>query len=87
MTYSVELSRSAYKALKNIPHADAKKIRDKIEKLKKEPLPHGCEKLEGNDDLYRIRSGDYRVIYQIFNKRLIILIVKIGHRREVYRYS
>ncbi len=86
MTYSIELSRSAHKALKDIPHGDVKKIRDKIEKLKKNPLPNGCEKLEGNDTLYRIRSGDYRVIYQIFSKRLIILIIKIGHRREVYRY-
>lgn len=85
MNYSIELSRSAYKALKDIPHADVKKIRDKIEKLKKDPLPNGCEKLEGHNDLYRIRSGDYRVIYQILNKQLLILVVKIGHRREVYR--
>lgn len=85
MTYSIELSRNAYKALKDIPYADVKKIRDKIEKLKKEPFPHGYEKLEGNDGFYRIRSGDYRVIYQLFQKKLIILIVKIGHRREVYR--
>lgn len=85
MTYTIELSRSAHKALKDIPHPDMKKIRDKIEKLKKDPLSHGCEKLEGNDDLYRIRFGDYRVIYQIFSKRLIILVVKIGHRREIYR--
>lgn len=85
MTYTIELSRSACKALKNFPLNDIKKIRSKIEKLKKEPLPHGCEKLEGNGDLYRIRSGDYRVIYQVFGKTLVILIVKIGHRREVYR--
>lgn len=85
MTYSIELARAAHKALKDIPQADVRKIRNKIEKLKKEPLPSGCEKLEGNDDLYRIRSGDYRIIYQIFNKRLMVLVVKIGHRREVYR--
>jgi mRNA interferase RelE/StbE len=81
----IELSRKAHKALKSIPHADAKKIRDKIEKLKKVPLPKGYEKSEGNDDLYRIRCGDYRVIYQIFDKKLFILVVRIGHRREVYR--
>lgn len=85
MIYSIELSRIAHKALKDIPHTDVRKIRDKIEKLMKEPLPNGCEKLAGNDDLYRIRSGDYRIIYQILKKRLIILVVKIGHRREVYR--
>lgn len=85
MIYSIELSRTAHKALKNIPHADVRKIRGKIEKLKKEPLPGGCEKLAGNDDLYRIRSGDYRIIYQILKKRLVVLVIKIGHRREVYR--
>lgn len=85
MTYNIELSHHAHKALKNIPRADLKKIGNKIEKLKKNPLPSGCEKLEGNDDLYRIRSGDYRIIYQIFNKKLIIFVIKIGHRREVYR--
>ena len=85
MIYSIEISRAAHKALKDIPHNDVRKIRDKIEKLKKEPLPNGNEKLAGNEDLYRIRSGDYRIIYQILKKQLIILVVKIGHRREVYR--
>lgn len=85
MIYTVELSRIAQKALKDIPQADVRKICDKIEKLKKEPLPNGSEKLAGNDDLYRIRSGDYRIIYQIWKKKLIILVLKIGHRREVYR--
>lgn len=85
MTHSIELSRSAHKALRDIPHTDVKKIKDKIEKLKKDPFPHGCEKLEGSDGLYRVRHGDYRVIYQVVKRKLIILIVKIAHRREVYR--
>jgi mRNA interferase RelE/StbE len=85
VTYSIELARAAHKALKDIPQADVRKIRNKIDKLKQEPLPNGSEKLEGNGDFYRIRSGDYRIIYQIFNKKLIVLVVKIGHRREVYR--
>jgi mRNA interferase RelE/StbE len=86
VTYSIEISRAAHKALKNIPLSDAKKIRDKIEKLKSDPLPNNSEKLEGSDDLYRIRSRDYRMIYQFFKKKLSILIVKIEHRREVYRH-
>lgn len=85
MTYNIELSRCAYKSLKDIPQSDVRKIRDKIEKLKNDPLPHGSEKPEGYDDLYRIRSGDYRVIYQIVRRKLLILVVKIGHRREIYR--
>jgi mRNA interferase RelE/StbE len=85
VTYNIELSRGAYKSLKSIPQSDVRKIRDKIEKLKNDPLPHGSEKLEGSNDLYRIRSGDYRVIYQVVRKRLFVLVVKIGHRREIYR--
>jgi addiction module toxin, RelE/StbE family len=85
VNYTIELSRAADKAFKKVPQADAKKTRDKIEKLKKEPFPRLSEKLEGSDGLYRIRSGDYRIIYQILEKKLLILVVKIGHRREVYR--
>ncbi len=85
MTYRVELSRESLKALKNIPLSDVKKIRDKIEKLKVNPFPIGCEKLAGNHDLYRMRSGDYRMIYQVLNKKLLVLVVKVGHRREIYR--
>ena len=85
MNYKIEVSRAAYKALKDIPLADLRRIHSKIEKLKKEPFPNGSEKLEGNEELFRIRSGDYRVIYQVLKARLLILIVKIGHRREIYR--
>lgn len=85
MTYTIELSRAALKALKPIPKSDLKRIQTKIEKLKYDPTPQGCEKLANNDELYRIRSGDYRIIYQIHNKALIIIVVKIGHRREIYR--
>ncbi len=56
-------------------------------KLKNNPFPSGCEKLSGNDYLFRIRSGDYRILYHVENKKLLILIVKIGHRREIYRVS
>ena len=49
-----------------------------------EPLPDGSEKLESSEDLYRIRLGDYRVIYQVLRKKLLISVIKIGHRRELY---
>jgi mRNA interferase RelE/StbE len=49
------------------------------------PRPPGCEKLAGAEDLYRIRVGDYRIVYQIQDEVLRVLVVKIGHRREVYR--
>mgnify|MGYP001580816136 FL=1 len=49
------------------------------------PRPKGVKKLTGTDDLYRIRVGDYRIVYQIHDDRLIVLVVRIGHRRDVYR--
>lgn len=58
------------------PHIDA---------LATNPRPHGVEKLKGEEKLYRIRVGDYRVIYEIQDKEVVITVVKIGHRREVYR--
>jgi mRNA interferase RelE/StbE len=85
VTYAIELSRLAQKALHPLPKADLRKIRIKIDGLKEKPRPIGCEKLEGEYDLYRIRSGDYRIVYQILEKKLVILIIKIGHRRDIYR--
>ncbi len=56
-----------------------------LRKLDDNPRPHGTEKLTGSEDFYRIREGDYRIIYTIKDKELIILVVKIGHRKDVYR--
>jgi mRNA interferase RelE/StbE len=53
--------------------------------LAADPRPFGVKKLSADEDLFRIRVGDYRIIYQIRDKELIVLVVKIGHRREVYR--
>lgn len=85
MTYKIEFSRMAEKQLDSIPRSDLNKMSKKIEKLALEPFPIGCEKLKGSDDIYRIRQGDYRILYSVFEKKLIILILKIGHRREIYR--
>jgi mRNA interferase RelE/StbE len=83
--YKVELSRTAMKALEDLPKGDLQKISKKIDGLETNPRPHKVEKLSGSDDLYRVRCGDYRIVYQIFDKKLIILVVNIGHRREIYR--
>ena len=85
MTYKIQFSRAAAKELQEIPGSDLKKLSKKIEKLAENPLPPGHEKLKGKDAIYRIRQGDYRILYSIFDKTCVILIVKIGHRREVYR--
>lgn len=85
MTYEVEISEAAKDFLKTISKADAKRIGKKIDNLVENPRPNGVEKLSGEENIYRIRSGDYRVIYQIEDKILYILVLKVGHRKEVYR--
>jgi mRNA interferase RelE/StbE len=61
------------------------RIAGKINDLVQEPRPMGVEKLEGEDDLYRVRVGDYRVVFTISDERLIVLVVRIAHRKDVYR--
>jgi mRNA interferase RelE/StbE len=60
-------------------------LKARIDALAEDPRPQGIEKLSAEDNLYRIRSGDYRVIYEIRDAELLILVAKVGHRREVYR--
>lgn len=85
MIYKIEFTRPAEKQLSDLPRNELKKISKRIDKLAVNPFPPGYEKMKGEDDLYRIRQGDYRILYAVFEKKLLILIVKIGHRREVYR--
>ncbi len=86
MKYEVEISESAEKFLKKIPKKDRLRIIEKIDALESDPLPSGSIKLQGcKEALYRIRSGDYRVVYTVKKDVLVILVVEIGHRREIYR--
>jgi mRNA interferase RelE/StbE len=83
--YRIEISSSAEKALKKIPKKDIVKVIQVIEMLAISPFPEGCRKLKGEDDVYRIRQGNYRVIYEVLGKKLIILVLKIGHRKDIYK--
>jgi len=87
VTYKVNLSHSAEKSLAKIPRRDREKIIEKIEGLQLEPRPEGYAKLKGyfNPSLYRIRHGDYRVVYTIRDEVLLVLVVEIGNRKEIYR--
>jgi len=82
--YRLVFKKSVAKDLRPIPNQDVKRILERIEALATDPRPVGCEKLSGQDK-YRIRQGIYRIIYEIRDKELIITIVKVGHRREVYK--
>ncbi len=77
--------RVAAKTLATLSKKQRRQIATRIDGLAETPRPRGCEKLQGAEDLYRIRSGNYRIIYQVTDARLLILVIRIGHRREVYR--
>lgn len=82
--YKIEILSSADKNLRRINSKDREKIALGINKLSNNPRPQASKKLKGSD-YYRLRIGDYRVIYLIKEKQLIVIIVRIGHRREIYR--
>lgn len=83
-SYSIQLTRSAAKELERIPLKDRRRIVDRITALADDPRPAGAERLSG-DDKYRIRQGNYRILYEIVDYELIVAVVRVGHRREVYR--
>jgi len=82
--YSVRIKRSAAKELEAVPLKDRKRIVKRIEGLATTPRPPGCEKLSG-EEKYRLRQGNYRILYEIIDRELIVTVVKIGDRRDVYR--
>ena len=82
--YSIFFKDSVRKDLAAIPKYDLQRIIERIGNLAENPRPLGCEKLSGQEK-YRLRQGNYRIIYSIEDTQLIVLVVKVGHRREVYR--
>ena len=85
MKYKVEFKGSAAKALKKIPKSDQRRIRDKIDSLSENLPEPATTKMKGDNPFHRIRVGDYRIIYEIHGDVLLIMVLKIGHRKEVYR--
>lgn len=83
--YTVEISRRAVKAIARLERADQVRIRAAIDLLADEPRPPGCVKLAGEPSAYRVRVGDYRIVYDVIDDRLVIQVVRIGHRRDIYR--
>lgn len=82
-SYRLVFKRSVATDLRAIPNRDVRRILDRIESLQDEPRPPGCEKLSGQER-YRIRQGQYRIIYGIEDDLLVVTVVKVGHRRHVY---
>ncbi|WP_309130784.1 type II toxin-antitoxin system RelE/ParE family toxin [Brevibacterium sp.] len=86
MSYEIELRPAAVRALKRIDHKDQTRIRGAIALLATDPRPPGATMLKGRSGL-RIRVGDYRIIYTIEDDRLLVVVVALGHRREIYDRS
>ncbi len=82
-SYSIEIKKSATKEISKLPKIAVKRIVDKIQTLSDDPRPNGCKKLSG-DEKYRIRVSVYRILYSITDEKLVIFIVKVGHRKEIY---
>ena len=85
MAYSVLIAPAAERQLKALTQPVQKRIVKRLKSLGQNPRPPGVKKLAGEEELYRIREGDYRIVYTIQDKELIVLVVKIGNRKEVYR--
>jgi len=83
--FEIQLTRAAERSLAALDQAILGRIDTAIRGLVLAPHPPGSKKLRGTDDLYRIRVGDYRVVYQVEDERLVVLIVNVGHRRDIYR--
>ena len=83
-SYSILIKRTAEKELRELTSPDLGRVTGKIRKLSEHPRPSGSEKLSDREQ-YRIRQGDYRIVYEIDDEQRLIYIVKIGNRKEVYR--
>ncbi len=84
MPYKIELTRAAQRGLASLPKDITLRLDATILQLAENPYPRGCKKLQGSYGLWRVRVGNYRIIYQVEDDLLVILVVKIGHRRNVY---
>ena len=83
--YTITFARAARKEIENLNATLINKIFPKIEALVNEPRPRGCKKLHGAENLWRIRAGDYRVVYAIYDEKQLIDIIAVRHRSEAYK--
>jgi mRNA interferase RelE/StbE len=83
--YRIEFKPSAAKSLAKLPDDLQKRIVRAVELLADDPRPPGVVKMAGDDNLWRVRVGDFRIVYEIHDGVLLVLVLRIGHRREVYR--
>ncbi len=85
MTHRVEIAPAALRQLRKLDPPARRRVQAAIELLKEEPRPSGAKKLVGGEGEWRVRTGDYRIVYEIRDDVLLVLVVSGGHRREIYR--
>ncbi|HAN71635.1 MAG TPA: type II toxin-antitoxin system RelE/ParE family toxin [Actinobacteria bacterium] len=83
--YEIRIARRAAKSLAGLERREQQRIRAAIELLADNPRPPACVAMSGEPDVYRVRVGDYRIVYEVIDAMLVIHVVRVGHRREVYR--
>ena len=83
--YRLEFATAAVRQLGSLPVKIQRRVSTKIEAFATEPRPAGCRKLKGTDDIYRVRVGDYRILYQVRDDVLLVLVVSVRKRGEVYK--
>jgi mRNA interferase RelE/StbE len=83
--YSLRISALAEQQLRSIPRNDQVRVLRSVLRLVDDPRPRGCRKLHGSLDTFRIRVGYYRVVYAVEDSQLLVLVVKVGHRKDIYR--
>ncbi len=85
MTYRIQVASAAVRQLRKLDPAARRRVQAAIELLADQPRPSGAKKLVGGDGEWRVRTGDYRIVYEIRNEVLLVLVVAIGHRRDIYQ--
>ncbi len=85
MAYTIELKPAAVRDLRKLPADVRRRVAARIDALAIDPTPPGTETLKGEPNCFRLRLGDYRILYQVEGKGLTVLVIRVGHRREIYR--
>ncbi|HEV7185719.1 MAG: type II toxin-antitoxin system RelE/ParE family toxin [Actinomycetales bacterium] len=84
MTYLIDFTTAAARQVRKLPRPARERVLQLVERLAEDPRPHGARKLVGEETAWRIRAGDYRIIYDVYDDELTITVVRAGHRRDVY---
>lgn len=83
--YRIEIARRAVRSIARLPRREQHRVRAAIDLLADEPRPPGCVALAGEESVYRVRVGGYRILYEVIDARLVVHVIRVGHRRDVYR--